>query len=234
MDVVGPGGAVCLHVSCLCCCPLPPPGYMWSYLRWVDSSTAWHCYSLHHLSHVALIYHQTNSCLLIPGIIVAEIFSRQQWIYNTSLKRYFSITLFLLVFTVGFYVLLKAVGVDLLWTLEKAQKWCVNPAWVLMDTTPFASLMRNMGTFFGLGLGLHSPLYNKSKKSTSTPFRIGSIVISLILLQLLDFLTFPLDNHIIFYILSFTKSTVALLVPTILVPRGLSLFLQESKVEKSS
>lgn len=186
------------------------------------------------ITQEALIYHQINSCLLMPGIIVAEIFSRQQWIYNTSLQRYFSITLVLLVFAVGFYVSLKVVGVDLLWTLEKAQKWCVNPAWVLMDTTPFASLMRNMGTLFGLGLGLHSPLYTESKKSTSSPFRIGCIAISLVFLQLLDFLTFPSMNHTIFYILSFTKSVVALLVPTILVPRGLSMVLQVKKVEKAS
>ncbi|KAF7705124.1 hypothetical protein HF521_020410 [Silurus meridionalis] len=184
--------------------------------------------------YVAAHFPHQVICGVISGIIVAEIFSRQKWIYITSLQKYFSITLFLLVFAVGFYVLLKVVGVDLLWTLEKAQKWCVNPAWVNMDTTPFASLLRNMGTLFGLGLGLHSPLHTQHKKSTSNPFKMGSIAISLVLLQLLDFLTFPSDNHTIFYILSFTKSAVALLVPTILVPRVLFLFLQEKKVEKTS
>ncbi|MCJ8738311.1 hypothetical protein PDJAM_G00034190 [Pangasius djambal] len=184
--------------------------------------------------YVAAHFPHQVICGVISGIIVAEIFSRQRWIYNTNLQRYFNVTLFLLIFAVGFYVLLKAVGVDLLWTLEKAQKWCVNPAWVLMDTTPFASLMRNMGTLFGLGLGLHSTLYTDSKNSTSAPFRIVSIAISLVLLQVLDFLTFPSDNHTIFYILSFTKSVIAILVPTILVPRGLSLFFQEKKAEKAS
>lgn len=38
MDAVWAGWAVSLHVPCLCCRPLPPPGYMWSYLRWVDDS----------------------------------------------------------------------------------------------------------------------------------------------------------------------------------------------------
>uniref|UniRef100_A0A4W4E1A8 glucose-6-phosphatase n=1 Tax=Electrophorus electricus TaxID=8005 RepID=A0A4W4E1A8_ELEEL len=162
---------------------------------------------------------------VISGIIVAEIFSRQQWIYHASLQRYFNITLFLLIFAVGFYMLLKAVGVDLLWTLEKAQKWCVNPAWVHMDTTPFASLLRNMGTLFGLGLGLHSPRYTKNKQSRSASFRIGCIGLSLFILQLLDSLSFSSNNQVFFYLLSFTKSTVALLVPTTLVPRGMSWFL---------
>ncbi|XP_053367632.1 glucose-6-phosphatase a, catalytic subunit, tandem duplicate 1 [Clarias gariepinus] len=180
--------------------------------------------------YVAAHFPHQVICGVISGITVAEIFSRQQWIYKTRLHRYFSISLFLLVFAVGLYVLLKAVGVDLLWTLEKAQKWCVNPTWVHLDTTPFASLMRNVGSLFGLGLGLHSPLYTKS---TSASFRMGCISISLVLLQLLDFLSFPSDNHIIFYILSFTKSAVALLVPTILVPRCLSFLVQENKIEKA-
>ncbi len=84
-------------------------------------------------------------------MIVAEAFHRQKWIYSASLKNYFNITLFLLSFAVGLYLLLKALGVDLLWTLEKAQQWCVNPAWVHLDSTPFASLLRNMGTLFGSG-----------------------------------------------------------------------------------
>lgn len=90
---------------------------------------------------------------------MGEWFNRNQTIYNTSLKNYFYITLFLTTFAVGFYVVLKVLGVDLLWTLEKAQKFCINPEWIHLDSTPFASLLRNMGTLFGLGLDLHSPLY---------------------------------------------------------------------------
>ncbi|KAL7857560.1 hypothetical protein SRHO_G00164590 [Serrasalmus rhombeus] len=171
---------------------------------------------------------------VISGIIVAEVFSRQQWIYRASLHRYFNVTLFLLVFAVGFYVLLKALGVDLLWTLEKAQKWCNHPTWVHMDTSPFASLLRNMGSLFGLGLGLHLPNGFENKYSRSAPFRTGCIGVSLVLLQLLDSLTFSSNNQAIFYVLSFAKSTAALLVPTTLVPGGISLLLLGKKDEKNS
>uniref|UniRef100_A0A3B1JSN6 Glucose-6-phosphatase n=1 Tax=Astyanax mexicanus TaxID=7994 RepID=A0A3B1JSN6_ASTMX len=171
---------------------------------------------------------------VISGIIVAEVFSRQKWIYRASLQKYFSITVFLLVFAVGFYVLLKVLGVDLLWTLEKAQKWCNNPSWVNMDTSPFASLLRNMGTLFGLGLGLHWPLCSESKLSSSAAFRISCIGVSLVLLQLLDSLSFSSDNQATFYLLSFSKSAAALLVPTTLVPGGISLFLLGKKDEKTS
>ncbi|KAJ8414451.1 hypothetical protein AAFF_G00053210 [Aldrovandia affinis] len=154
-------------------------------------------------------------------MIVAEIFSRVQWIYGACLKKYFYITLFLLTFALGFYLPLKALGVDLLWTLEKAKKWCVHAEWVHMHTTPFASLLRNMGTLFGLGLGLHSPLYTESKRSTSAPFRFGCIITSLLLLQLLDYLTSS-ENETWFYLLSFCKSAAAPLITTSLVPGPLS------------
>ncbi|XP_030019099.1 glucose-6-phosphatase-like [Sphaeramia orbicularis] len=140
---------------------------------------------------------------VITGIIVAEVVSQQKWIYSASLTKYCCTTIFLTSFAVGFYLLLKAMGVDLLWTMEKAQKWCVRPEWVHLDSAPFASLLRNMGSLTGLGLGLHSPLYKGTKKSTSTTFKMGCITVSLFLLQLLDGWTFSSENHKIFYFLSF-------------------------------
>ncbi len=195
----------------------------------------------HHYVH--LIVHQSFMLdpdaliaggLLFPGIIVAEIFSRVQWIYSAGLRRYISMTLFLLFFAVGFYVLLKAVGVDLLWTLAKAQKWCVNPDWVLLDSTPFASLLRNMGTLFGLGLGLHLSGYSESagRKHSSVSFRTGCIGVSLVLLQLLDKMTFSSSNQLLFYSLSFCKSAVALVIPTALVPGVICWISSKNKHEK--
>ncbi|XP_028822950.1 LOW QUALITY PROTEIN: glucose-6-phosphatase-like [Denticeps clupeoides] len=172
------------------------------------------------LSRVFIAAHFPHQVIagVITGMIVAEAFNRVQWIYSASLRRYFNVTLFLLSFAVGFYVLLKALGVDLLWTLEKAQRWCVNSEWVHMDTTPFASLLRNMGTLFGLGLGLHSPLYTENKKSSSAPFRTGCIVASLLLLHLFDAIKPPTHTAALFYLLSFCKSAVVPLATVSLIP----------------
>ncbi|KAK9530064.1 hypothetical protein VZT92_011597 [Zoarces viviparus] len=170
----------------------------------------------------------------ITGVLVAEVVSKEKWIYSASMKKYFYTTLFLTSFAVGFYLVLKAVGVDLLWTLAKAQKWCVRAEWVHLDSTPFASLLRNMGTLFGLGLGLHSPLYTETeKKKTSSGFKMGCILISLFLLQLLDGWTFPPGNLMTFYFLSFAKSAVALLIPTTLVPRALCWICEGKKEDKN-
>ncbi|XP_047464455.1 glucose-6-phosphatase a, catalytic subunit, tandem duplicate 1 [Mugil cephalus] len=170
---------------------------------------------------------------VITGLLVAELTSKVKWIYNASMNKYFFITLFLTSFAVGFYLLLKALGVDLLWTMAKAQKWCIRPEWVHLDSAPFASLLRNMGSLFGLGLGLHSPLFNGTRKeSTSITFKMGCISMSLVLLQLLDGWTFSSENRMIFYALSFSKSTVALLIPTTLVPWALCRICNGNKEDK--
>ncbi|XP_061087033.1 glucose-6-phosphatase catalytic subunit 1-like isoform X2 [Conger conger] len=172
------------------------------------------------LSRVFIAAHFPHQVIagVITGMIVAEAFSRVQWIYSASLKKYVYITLFLLSFAVGFYVLLKLLGVDLLWTLEKAKKWCVRSEWVHMDTTPFASLLRNMGTLFGLGLGLHSPLYTESKKGTSATFRGGCIIASLVLLHLFDSFKPPTHTAALFYLLSFCKSATVPLATVSIIP----------------
>lgn len=171
------------------------------------------------------------SCGFVSGVLVAEVISKEKWIYDASMRKYFHTTLSLTSLAVGFYLLLRVLGVDLLWTMEKAQKWCVNPEWVHLDSTPFASLLRNMGTLFGLGLGLHSPLYSETKtKNTSTGFRMGCIIVSLFLLHLLDGWTFSSENLTTFYFLSFGKSAVALLIPTTLVPFTLC-WIRQGKTE---
>uniref|UniRef100_A0A8C6UDQ1 glucose-6-phosphatase n=1 Tax=Neogobius melanostomus TaxID=47308 RepID=A0A8C6UDQ1_9GOBI len=170
---------------------------------------------------------------ILTGILVAEVVSQLKSIYSASLNYYILTTVFLTSFAVGFYLLLKAMGVDLLWTMERAQKWCVHPEWVHLDTAPFASLLRNMGTLAGLGLGLHSPLYTDTKKR-GYAFRIGCITIALVLLYVLDGWTFSPDNHMTFYSLSFGKSTLAILISTTLVPWALYKVFAIQKEDKKS
>ncbi|XP_077481151.1 glucose-6-phosphatase a, catalytic subunit, tandem duplicate 1 isoform X2 [Stigmatopora argus] len=154
---------------------------------------------------------------IITGTMVAEVLSKVKWIYSANLRIYTFTTFLLTTFAVGFYILLKALGVDLLWTLQKAQKWCARAEWVHMDSTPFASLLRNMGSLLGLGLGLRSPPLH----GTSIAFKTGCIVTSVALLRLLDLWTFSSENLVAFYCLSFGKNAVALLIPTMLVPQAL-------------
>ncbi|KAG2460897.1 G6PC2 phosphatase, partial [Polypterus senegalus] len=171
------------------------------------------------------------TCETGPGILVAEAFSRIEWIYSASLKKYLVTTLFLFSFTLGFYLLLKVLGVDLLWTLDKAKRWCVRPEWVHMDTTPFASLLRNLGTLFGLGLALNSPLYLEKchgKRDESAPFRLACIVTSVVLLHGFDSFRPSTQIEGLYYLLSFCKSAIVPLTSVAIIPYGVSNLLTSS------
>ncbi|KAF7666181.1 hypothetical protein LDENG_00117670 [Lucifuga dentata] len=164
--------------------------------------------------------HQVIAGVII-GLMVVAVVSKMKWIYRASMKTYFFVVVFMTFSGFGFYNLLIVLGVDLMWTMEKAQKWCVRADWVHLDSNPLASLVRNMGSMFGLGLGLHSALYTE-KKNTSTSFKMGCVIVSLVLLQLLDGWTFSSQNHLLFYCLSFVKHAIALLISTTLVPWAIS------------
>ncbi|XP_078280637.1 glucose-6-phosphatase catalytic subunit 1-like [Rhinoraja longicauda] len=175
------------------------------------------------LSRIFIATHFPHQVFLgvLSGMVVAEVFGRINAIYNASFTRYLQVTLFLFSFALGFYLLLKVLGVDLLWSLEKAQRWCAQPEWVHIDTTPFAGLVRNIGALFGLGLALNSPIYAESckgKRGQQFSFRISCIVASLIVLHLFDSVKPPTQRELLFYFLSFCKSATVPLAAAAFVP----------------
>ncbi|NXC22130.1 G6PC phosphatase, partial [Corythaeola cristata] len=157
----------------------------------------------------------------LAGMAVAKTFQDIHCIYHASLRRYLGVTFFLFSFALGFYLLLRVLGVDLLWTLERAQRWCAHPEWVHIDTTPFASLLRNLGILFGLGLALNSHMYLEScrgKQGQQLPLRLGCIAASLLILHLFDAFKPPSHMQLLFYILSFCKSAAVPLATVGLIP----------------
>ncbi|XP_043910608.1 glucose-6-phosphatase catalytic subunit 1-like [Protopterus annectens] len=202
-----------------------------SYKNWCLRGMLWMafwgiqvCVSLSRIFLAAHFPHQVIAGV-ISGMAVAEAFGHIGLIYRASLKRYVSITLFLFFFALGFYLLLKVFGVDLLWSVEKAKRWCVNAEWVHIDTTPFAGLLRNLGTLFGLGLALNSQLYTESckgKQGQEFKFKLYCIVSSLIILHLFDSFKPPAKIELLFYFLSFCKSAAVPLTAVAIIPYCIS------------
>ncbi|XP_020367259.2 glucose-6-phosphatase catalytic subunit 1-like [Rhincodon typus] len=172
---------------------------------------------------------------VISGLIVAEVFGRIDTIYNVKFKQYLKITLSLFSFALGFYLLLKVLGVDLLWSVEKAQRWCARAEWVHIDSTPFAGLVRNMGALFGLGLALNTPIYVESckeKRSQQFSFRLSCIVASLLTLHLFDSVKPPNQTEFLFYFLSFCKNAAVPLAAVVFVPYCVSQIVNREEKEK--
>ncbi|KAM8946208.1 glucose-6-phosphatase catalytic subunit 1-like isoform 1-T1 [Pelodytes ibericus] len=190
--------------------------------RWVLWSFFWAVQINVCLSRVFVAAHFPHQVIagVVSGMTVAEIFNHIRSIYNASLKQYILTTLFLFSFALGFFLLLKVFGVDLLWTLEKANKWCAHPEWIHIDTTPFAGLLRNLGIFCGLGLALNSQMYKDSckGKERQITYRLGCIIASLLVLHLFDSFELPTKMEMLFYFLSFCKSVAVSLATVGIIP----------------
>ncbi|XP_076198792.1 glucose-6-phosphatase 2 isoform X2 [Aptenodytes patagonicus] len=175
------------------------------------------------ISRVFIATHFPHQVILgvFAGILVAEAFEHTPAIQTASLRMYIKTNLFLFIFALGFYLVLKLLDIDLLWSVPKAKKWCANPDWINIDTTPFAGLVRNLGALFGLGLGINSKMFItscKGQNSCKISFRILCIAASLATLQLYNFVKIPTHTEYLFYILSFCKSAAMPLTVVALVP----------------
>ncbi|KAM9629045.1 glucose-6-phosphatase 2 isoform 2-T2 [Morphnus guianensis] len=175
------------------------------------------------ISRVFIATHFPHQVILgvFAGILVAEAFEHTPAIQTASLRMYIKTNLFLFIFALGFYLVLKLLDIDLLWSVPKAKKWCANPDWINIDTTPFAGLVRNLGALFGLGFGINSEMFVtscKGKNSCKISFRILCIAASLATLQLYNFVKIPTHTEYLFYILSFCKSAAMPLTVVALVP----------------
>ncbi|XP_012954383.1 glucose-6-phosphatase 2 isoform X1 [Anas platyrhynchos] len=175
------------------------------------------------ISRVFIATHFPHQVILgvFAGILVAEAFEHAPAIQTASLRMYIKTNLFLFIFALGFYLVLKLLDIDLLWSVPKAKKWCANPDWINIDTTPFAGLVRNLGALFGLGLGINSEMFIascKGKNSCKISFRILCIAASLATLQLYNVVKIPTHTECLFYILSFCKSAAMPLTVVALVP----------------
>uniref|UniRef100_A0A8C1Z0S6 Glucose-6-phosphatase catalytic subunit 1 n=1 Tax=Cyprinus carpio TaxID=7962 RepID=A0A8C1Z0S6_CYPCA len=146
---------------------------------------------------------------VIAGVVSGQLVS---WIYSASLKSYVHTILCLVFIALGLYALLDAASIDPYWSLMKAQKWCIQPEWVHLDTTPFAGLLRNTGALFGLGLSLHLPIHGDLQKNrncgNSAIYRLTCTAATL--------------TRALFYALSFCKSATVPLTTISFVPYCIS------------
>ncbi|XP_075027509.1 glucose-6-phosphatase 3 isoform X1 [Calonectris borealis] len=60
--------------------------------------------------------------------------------------------------SLALHSLVMATGIDIDWSIRLATKWCSDPAWLRLDTRPFASVCRDAGSALGLGLAAGFPL----------------------------------------------------------------------------
>ncbi|XP_075579058.1 glucose-6-phosphatase 3 [Pelecanus crispus] len=109
-----------------------------------------------------------------------------------------------------------AAGIDIDWSIRLATKWCSHPAWLRLDTRPFASICRDAGSALGLGLAAGFPLHRGERLDPRQ--RAAGAVLALGAVQGLHRLPQPADLTL-WYGTSFLKYTAGPWLVASLLPR---------------
>lgn len=201
--------------------------------RFIITTTIWSVLlttlSLVSLSRVFIATHFPHQVILgtVVGVFVASAVRKHSSALLEVSQSVFYCTIcsiVLVVSTVASHFILSVLIYDPSISVTKAQKWCVNPSYVHLDTTPFYALIRDSGATLGLGIsflivgsvtraGMNSwkglsnfqnPLLSKSLK----------IILSVFLLQLLEAISLPKSNPLLFYAAGYGRCS---LIPIIII-----------------
>ncbi|RWS29486.1 glucose-6-phosphatase-like protein [Leptotrombidium deliense] len=161
------------------------------------------------LSRVYIAAHFPHQCALgmIIGIAVSMLVTNLDT-DRFERKHYFAGTVCLVASAFSTFLILKALGMNPMWSVDRALRWCAKREYVHLDTTPFFSLTRFAGFFLGMGIGLHSSLYKEaSKVRFTTSMKILSAILSLAVCKASEFVVLP-SNQFLFYSSAFLLNAV--------------------------
>jgi len=165
------------------------------------------------LSRVYIAAHFPHQCLLgmMIGISLAVAITNFD-ISGLKFRHYLLGTIGLLSSALFTYLCLQLLGFDPLWSINLAKKWCSRPDYIHLDTTPFFSMMRYSGFFFGCGLGFNSRLHQFNERHHLTfGHKIIAALLSIIVSKALSLIPYPsVDGASIylFYIFAFIVHTL--------------------------
>lgn len=159
------------------------------------------------LSRVYLACHFPHQCLCgaILGVVVAKLVIERLPMKMMTRRHYALATVGMFVSVMSIYALLKSMGVNPLWSVDKAMRWCVKKEYIHLDTSPFLSMMRYLGFCLGAGLAYKSTETASRSSISSKVLAAGG---SIILGQMLLSIPLPKSNLYLFYAISFGVYTL--------------------------
>ncbi|XP_076342610.1 glucose-6-phosphatase 2-like [Tachypleus tridentatus] len=191
------------------------------------TSVCWTAYTLLlcvvSLSRVYIAAHFPHQCFLgiIFGFYLALTMTKIS-LDGLKLRHYVIMTISLFVSALSTYFALWVVGLNPLWSVERAMKWCVKQEYIRLDTTPFFSVMRYCGYMLGLGVGLNSRFNREAAKVHFTPvMKLWMMVLSVTLSMMLGWIPLPRSSAVFFYISTFLINIFLPVLFVALVPYGI-------------
>ncbi|XP_046681969.1 glucose-6-phosphatase 2 [Homalodisca vitripennis] len=181
------------------------------------------------LSRVFVAAHFPHQCVLgaLLGLMIGYVLTDQgpwclrNWWRGASRFSLFCVSLTLIAISAGAYVLQLALGVDPQWSVRMAFKWCRNPEYVHVVTTPLFSLVRDCGA--SLGLAMASPIKLRSDIKFYPVLGVTLVILMVVSLQFLKDLI-PTANAVMFYVCQFSLHATLPFLLLFLVPVIASLY----------
>lgn len=187
-----------------------------SYTNKIVSTICWSTYSLLifsvMVSRVYIAAHFPHQCLLgtIIGYAVATNMNKILVLFDKMNLRYYILcTAGLLATALATFAMLKSLGMNPLWSVDRAVKWCAKQEYIHVDTTPFFSMMRYCGFLLGMGFGFNSTFYQKIQAVRfSLLAKITIAALCILMSKISENVTLPRQNDAVFYGSAFTLNTL--------------------------
>lgn len=186
------------------------------------------------VSRVFIATHFPHQVIMgtVIGLIVALVVKNYKTVLinMSGSVRYCALcSLTLVTSTFASYLFLSFLVYDPSISVAKAQKWCIKPSYIHLDTTPFYAMVRDSGATLGLGIsvgsvssavrgrgnwpGLHVGIGQLSSLSASL-----KVTLSILLLQLLEVISLPKSSPLLFYVAGYVRCAFIPIVVILIVP----------------
>lgn len=194
---------------------------------------AWLCFItiilLVSISRVFIATHFPHQVIggVIGGIAISYMVQKYTSTFiQMNFKKCIIISFSLILLTLVIYVVLSYAIFDPSESVLKAQKWCVNPSYIHIETRPFYALVRDAGAAFGIGLAHWlCNKYGIYHNTTKSIFNKGiEIAISLICIHLIKEFKVSFSSDVMSYVFGYFKSVCLVVVVVFCVPSMVSAF----------
>uniref|UniRef100_A0A5S6QIM5 glucose-6-phosphatase n=1 Tax=Trichuris muris TaxID=70415 RepID=A0A5S6QIM5_TRIMR len=206
---------------------------VWAYIKYIVrhsrrrhklSLGAWSLYvSLLVLVAISRLYiatHFPHQVLLgsAIGLAVGWFFTKSP-VKRLRMVHCLLLTLVLSVTAALVYSAMLLMNIDPHWSVQLALKWCQNPEWVHLNTSPLNALFRDAGAIVGLGWAVESRFFQDTSYDVHRDgSEVMTAVVSFLLVQLCALIPRPVSNLCLYYMATFVQSMSISFVSVALVP----------------
>uniref|UniRef100_A0A8W8JM59 Glucose-6-phosphatase n=1 Tax=Magallana gigas TaxID=29159 RepID=A0A8W8JM59_MAGGI len=153
----------------------------------------------------------------ITGILLAEVVKHEHTNHLTFC-HYIVWSLLLVSGVFLTYTGIILLGLNPLWSLDLAKKWCARSEWVHPDTTPFFAFVRDVSSLIGVGVGVLLSGNPRIPKQLSMGQKLLHVGMSILLTLTIENIKISPTSSI-FYIVGFLKFTTMMIGVVYIIPQ---------------